>query len=75
MTLNELVEVLTCLAETEGGREVRIALQPNYPLAADLAAITLLDGKVWLAASDADGYTSGLAWAGDDIEAESETAL
>lgn len=68
MTLNELAEVLADLAETEGGREVRVATQPSYPLDADLLAVTLLDGKVWLATGEAHGYASSLAWEGGDMD-------
>lgn len=47
MTLDELIEQLQEIRDTQvdgGSIEVRIAFQPNYPLAADIATVTFLDG-------------------------------
>lgn len=65
MTLHELVEVLTDLAETDGEREVRVAHQPSYPLSASLQTVSMVDGVIWLAAAEAFEYAPSAAWDGD----------
>ena len=62
MNLNELIEMLEELRETEGGAEVKIAYQPNYPLCAYLAGVTYIDGTVYLAASEMDEYAPGAVY-------------
>lgn len=57
-TVQDLIDELEFLEPTA---EVRIAYQPSYPLAADIAAVTDLvesseEGFVWIAASGGVGY-------------------
>ena len=72
MTLNELLEELQDIVANDdeaGEAEVRIAYQPNYPLAAEVDAITLetqrhdeknkrgaSDFVLWLAAGSISAY-------------------
>lgn len=75
-TLNDLIEILTEMAEQEdangntiGELPVCIAHQQNWPLAEKVAAVTVADRdgmKVWLAASPAHNldYASRNAWEG-----------
>lgn len=93
MTLNELIQEL-CDARDALPRgeddadevEVRVATQPNYPLAFELDATTLDSTEpakrvLWLATGDhprgrgASPYAPTLAWAGGEVEADPEPEL
>jgi hypothetical protein len=64
MNIQDLIEALTELAEDNPDAEVRIAYQPNYPLAAYVQNVTVVDADdededrsesesvIWIAASD-----------------------
>jgi hypothetical protein len=65
MTVADLIADLQDLPQDA---PVHIAIQPTYPLACEIAAVTLLeDGEddeygVWLAAGEATGYTTSDCW-------------
>lgn len=81
MTITELIDWLSEIAETNPDAEVHLAIQPSYPLAVDIAAITLLPaedgapapeetGIVWIAATDSvseklNPYAPRAAWDGE----------
>ena len=76
MNLQELIEQLEelkqhLLSPQEYKIECRVASQPNYPLQASLARITLdiPNGVLWLAegGSTDSGYAPHHAWDGDII--------
>ena len=84
MKLSELIELLNDQAQAAGDAdpEVRIAYQPNYPLAANVAAVTAIVGEenrgrndltIWLAASSGVGsysenpYAPQQAWDGGEV--------
>jgi len=71
MTLNELIERLQDLRdyhEVDGESQVTGAFQPNYPLLADIEAVTTIldafDGtaRIYLGLGGAESYGSGKEW-------------
>lgn len=76
MTLNDLIEELQDMLDNNpelGDQEIKIALQPNYPLASTIANVTIIDGddevdddecepQIWIAIDEARGYASKAAW-------------
>jgi hypothetical protein len=62
--INELIESLEEIRDNYGEFEVRVALQPTYPLAASIANIAVQDDEpvVWLATTEATEYASAAAW-------------
>jgi hypothetical protein len=85
MTLDELIERLTDLRDSEGipgHTEVRVAQQPSYPLLGDLDAVTTVvesepgdseatEATVYLASGNASDYGSRSLW-DDDIQYQDE---
>jgi hypothetical protein len=85
MTVQELIETLEALAEEVGDEtEIRVAVNPAWPLRHELAEVTVVDGYVWLAASvghpegDDSPYAPHAAWTGgvasDEDAADLESA-
>ncbi len=90
MKLSELIDRLQQHAQAAGDHdpEVRIAYQPNYPLAADVDAVTAISGEdegkrpdrtIWLAAASSVGYDENpyaprQAWDGDEVSLAEEEA-
>jgi hypothetical protein len=78
MTVQELIELLEELAEEVGeDAEVRVATQPSWPLRHELAEVTAVEGRVFLAASDGHPYGESpyaprAAWEGGVIETEQD---
>jgi hypothetical protein len=77
MTLNEIIERLQDLRdnyEVDGYAQVTGAFQPNYPLLADIEAITTIidafDGstRIYLGLGGAESYGSGKEWDDDIID-------
>ena len=77
MTLNELIERLQDLRdyhEVDGDTQVTGAFQPNYPLLADVEAITTIidafddTARIYLALGGAESYGSGKEWDDDIID-------
>ena len=85
MRLSELIELLELHQQAAGDAdpEVRIAYQPNYPLAAEVSAVTKISGEancggdeptIWIAASSGvnsyseNPYAPQAAWDGDEVD-------
>jgi hypothetical protein len=76
-TLNDIIEMLEDIRDNDdgaGSAEVRLAMQPNYPLAFYLANVCWDSSKkvVWLASSEgncAEPYAPRAAFEDDVIEA------
>jgi hypothetical protein len=70
MTLSDLIEQLTDLADEVGGdAEVRLAIQPNYPFEHGLGEPVVVDGVVYIPETGQRGYLDGavseeLGWRG-----------
>lgn len=75
MTINELIAELEDIAETtDGEREVRVAQQPSWPLAALVSNVwdpctdlddpdsDVADGVVWIATHESGNYAPLAAW-------------
>lgn len=63
MTIEELQHQLEDMIAqgTNPDTQLRVAHQPNYPLAAEVANITEVDGTVWIAVDDT-GYAPTQVW-------------
>ena len=71
LTVSELREMLEDYeAEGKGDLQVRVAVQPNYPMAAYVAAVTRVGDTLYIAASDQDEYITEKAWGEDDVDDE-----
>jgi hypothetical protein len=78
MTLNELIQRLTDIRDdwdVSGDTPVLGAFQPNYPLVADIAAITtIMDANevptIYIAISDGSNYGNSLMYSDDVVEGE-----
>ena len=71
LTVSELKEMLEDYeAEGKGDMSVRVAVQPNYPMAAYVAAVTRVGDTLYIAASDQDEYITKKPWGEDDIDDE-----
>ena len=69
MTITELIEALEEMLEAAEGAdpEVRMATQPSYPLQTTISAVTMIDGKVFIAEGGQpydDPYAPRKAWEG-----------
>jgi hypothetical protein len=68
MTISELIEALEEARDVAFPHDdvaVNVAFQPSYPLAASIAAISVVDGQLWLAVNDSGSYAPGDAWSGE----------
>ena len=73
LTVSELKEMLEDYeAEGKGDMSVRVAVQPNYPMAAYVAAVTRVGDTLYIAASDQDEYITEKAWGEDDVDDDTE---
>ena len=73
LTVSELKGMLEDYeAEGKGDMPVRVAVQPNYPMAAYVAAVTRVGDTLYIAASDQDEYITEKAWGEDDVDDDSE---
>jgi hypothetical protein len=79
MTLNELIERLEEIRdEVSGNIQVLGAFQPNYPLIANIDAVTTLISDdsdragVYIALSDGNSYGSRDLWDDDFIERDED---
>ena len=73
LTVSELKEMLEDYeADGKGNMKVRVAVQPSYPMAAYVAAVTRVGDTLYIAASDQDEYITGKAWGDDDIDEEDD---
>jgi len=67
MRLSELLEELSVVQEELEGSEnedpeILVAFQPNYPLEAGVACVSLVGGTVYVATNQGSGYAPGEAW-------------
>lgn len=81
MTLNELIERLEeILSEVSGTTPIRGAFQPNYPLVADVAAVTTFisedadESGVYIALADGRNYGSSAMWDDEVVYRDEEDA-
>ena len=80
MTLNELIERLEELRddlEISGRTSVRGAFQPNYPLIAEVHAITTLvdeegNARIFIALGDGDDYGARTLWEDDIVDSREQ---
>ena len=73
LTVSELKEMLEDYeAEGKGDMSVRVAVQPSYPMAAYVAAVTRVGDTLYIAASDQDEYITEKAWGEDDVDDDTE---
>ena len=77
MTLNELIEALTDFrddheADGLGDKEVKVAQQPSWPLAADVEAVTLIGGQLWIGTREDGKYAPERAWEGGEFDSDDE---
>jgi hypothetical protein len=79
MTLNELIERLEELRdEVSGNTPIRGAFQPNYPLVADVAAITAFvsedadESGIYIALGDGRDYGSRDMWEDEIVYRDEE---
>ena len=69
LTVSELKGILEDYEmEGKGDMVVRVAVQPNYPMAADLVAMTRIGDTLYIAAADQDEYITKKAWGDNDID-------
>jgi hypothetical protein len=75
MKLSELIEMLNDFAAGGDDPEVLIATQPAWPMQTDIAAVTLVDGKLFIAEGTPPwdspyapraAWDGGIAGEGDD---------
>lgn len=59
MTVSELIEMLQ---QHDGDAEVRIATQPNYPMALSVDGVASLYGEADYDDEDGDQTTEGVVW-------------
>ena len=65
MTVQDLIDTLQDIAHEVGAdAPVSVALQPSYPLEADIATVSIVDGRVYVATGSETGYAPRDAWAG-----------
>lgn len=57
MKVSELIEILEELRDNHDDPEVRLAVQPQYPLSHDIHTVRVALGRVWIAASQ--GHPEG----------------
>jgi len=81
MTLNELIERLEEIRdEASGDIQILGAFQPNYPLVADVAAVTTFlsedadESGVYIALADARNYGSSAMWDDEVVYRDEEDA-
>ena len=73
LMVSELKKILEDYeAEGKGDMSVRVAVQPNYPMAAYVAAVTRVGDTLYIAASEQDEYITEKAWGEDDVDDDSE---
>jgi hypothetical protein len=63
-TIQDLIETLQELVATGTPEDapVTVAFQPTYPLEADIANVTLVNGEVYIAATETTTYGPTAAW-------------
>ena len=81
MTLNELIERLEEIRnEASGDIQILGAFQPNYPLVADVAAVTTFlsedadESGVYIALGDGRNYGSSAMWDDEVVYRDEEDA-
>lgn len=72
-TVSELKNMLEDYEmEGKGDMVVRVAVQPNYPMSADLVAMTRIGDTLYIAAADQDEYITKGAWGDNDIDEDDD---
>lgn len=76
MTLDELIDRLQEIRDEHGDVEVRGVFQPNYPLLADISAVTTIieDGEIEVFIGLADGreYGDSRHYEDDEVNRDDE---
>ena len=73
MTLNELIRALEDFRDSfDGDPEVKVALQPNWPLAAPIRVATKIGDTLWLATGAATEYAPSKAWEGGEFNSDAD---
>jgi len=77
MTLTELIDRLTEIQEEHGDIEVLAAFQPNYPLIAEVQAITTVSehdtATLYIAVGDGNEYGNKNLWCDDQIDIDDDS--
>ena len=69
LTVSELKEMLEDYeAEGKGDLLVSVAVQPNYPMSAEVAAVTRVGDRLYIAAAEQDEYITKKAWGEEDVD-------